>query len=255
MSMPSSRHVVAIIPARYASTRLPGKPLAEIAGKPMIQHVYERASRARTIDEVIVATDDERIANAVRAFGGRAEMTSPEIRSGSDRIGVVARGLPSAELVVNIQGDEPLIPPAMIDEAVQPLLHNPAIEVGTLVGRITTPEEYLDPNTVKVTLDRSGRCMYFSRSPIPFGRDISVENLLRDFPVYRHIGLYVYRTAFLLGFTAMEQTPLERAEKLEQLRVLEYGVAIHAVLTAHHSIAVDTPADLERVRTLAEVRS
>jgi len=255
MSMRSSQRVVAIIPARYASMRLPGKPLADIAGKPMIQHVYERAARARTIDDVIVATDDERIADAVRAFGGHAEMTSPDIRSGSDRIGVVARGLPSTELVVNIQGDEPLIPPAMIDEAVQPLLQNPAIDVGTLVGRITTPEELLDPNTVKVTLDRNGRCLYFSRSPIPFGRDIGVEALLQSCAVYRHIGLYVYRTPFLLRFAAMEQTPLERAEKLEQLRVLEHGFAIHAVLTTHHSIAVDTPADLERVRALAGTRT
>lgn len=251
MNPASAHRVVAIIPARFASTRLPGKPLADIAGKPMIQHVYERARQAHLIDDVIVATDDARIADAVRAFGGRAELTSTDIRSGSDRIAVVARMLPAAELVVNLQGDEPLIPPAMIDDAVRPLLENPALLVGTLAARITTPAELLDPNTVKVTLDRNGRCLYFSRSPIPFGRDMAPDALLRTCPVYRHIGLYVYRTTFLLHYTTLEQTSLERAEQLEQLRILEHGYPIHAVLTEYQSVAVDTPADLERVRTLA----
>lgn len=251
MSAPSTPRVVAIIPARYASTRLPGKPLADIAGKPMIQHVYERTRQAALVDDVIVATDDQRIADAVRAFGGRAELTSPDIRSGSDRIAVVARTLPATELIVNIQGDEPLIPSAMIDDAIRPLLHDLSIPVGTLVARITTPEEFLDPHTVKVVLDRNSRCLYFSRSPIPFGRDITIETLLQRCPIYRHIGVYIYRTPFLLRYTTLEQTPLEQAEHLEQLRVLEHGYFIHAVLTAYQSIAVDTPADLERVRALA----
>ncbi len=217
----------------------------------MIQHVYERTRRATLVDDVIVATDDDRIVKAVRAFGGQAELTSPDIRSGSDRIAVVARSLSSAELIVNIQGDEPLIPPEMIDEAVRPLLDNPKLDAGTLVTRISTREEYLDPHTVKVTLDRNSRCLYFSRSPIPFARDISIEALLQTCPLYRHIGLYVYRAAFLVRFAALEQTPLEKAEKLEQLRILEHGFSLHAVLTSHNnSIAVDTPADLERVRTL-----
>lgn len=255
MSSRTAHRVVAIIPARYASSRLPGKPLADIAGRPMIQHVYERARQAALVDDVIVATDDVRIADAVRAFGGRAELTSPDIRSGSDRIAAVARTLPATELIVNVQGDEPLIPPAMIDDAVRPLLENPALPVGTLAARITSAGELNDPNTVKVTLDRSGRCLYFSRSPIPFGRDMTPDALLRSCPVYRHIGLYVYRTTFLLHYTTLEQTPLERAEQLEQLRILEHGYSIHAVLTSHHSVAVDTPADLERVRTLAGTRS
>lgn len=255
MSPLPAQRVVAIIPARYASTRLPGKPLADIAGKPMIQHVYERTREAVLVNDVIVATDDVRIADAVRAFGGRAELTSPSIRSGSDRIAVVARSLPTTELIVNVQGDEPLIPPAMIDEAVRPLLENPALLVGTLAARITSRGELFDPNIVKVTLDRNGRCLYFSRSPIPFGRDMEPDELLRACAVYRHIGLYVYRTTFLLQYTTLEQTPLERAEQLEQLRILEHGYPIHAVLTEHRSVAVDTPADLERVRTLAGTRS
>jgi 3-deoxy-manno-octulosonate cytidylyltransferase (CMP-KDO synthetase) len=251
MSAPSTSRVVAIIPARYASTRLPGKPLVDIAGKPMIQHVYERTRQAALVDDVIVATDDPRIAEAVRAFGGRAEMTSPDIRSGSDRIAVVARTLPETELIVNIQGDEPLIPSAMIDDAIRPLLSDPSIPVGTLAARITTSEEFLDPHTVKVALDRNSRCLYFSRSPIPFGRDMTIDALLQRCPAYRHIGVYVYRTPFLLRYTTLEQTPLELAEQLEQLRVLEHGYFIHAVLTTYQSIGVDTPADLERVRALA----
>jgi len=251
MNTPSRHRVVAIIPARYASTRLPGKPLVDIAGKPMIQHVYERARRATLVDEVIVATDDARIVEAVRRFGGQVELTSPDCRSGSDRIAEVARTLPTTELIVNVQGDEPLIPPAMIDEAVRPILNDSTLLVGTLVARIATPEEFLDPHTVKVVLDRNGRCLYFSRSPVPFGRDMAIDTLLTTFPLYRHIGLYVYRTSFLLRYTSMEQMPLERAEQLEQLRVLEHGYAMHAEVTEHRSIAVDTPADLERVRALA----
>lgn len=240
--------VVAVIPARYASSRLPGKPLAPIAGKPMIQHVVERASQARLVDDVIVATDDGRILEAVRAFGGRAVMTPVECPSGSDRIALVARDLPSTEIIVNIQGDEPVIPPAMIDEAIAPLLADPSIPVGTLVTRCRTAEEFHDPNVVKVTLDRNGRCLYFSRSPIPFGRDRTPEDLLAHVPVYRHIGLYVYRREFLLRYAAMAPTALEQAEKLEQLRILENGFLIHAACTEHTSIAVDTPADLRRVQ-------
>ena len=243
----ASHRVVAVIPARYASSRLPGKPLAEINGKPMIQHVVERARQARLVNDVIVATDDQRIMDAVCAFGGTAVMTPVDCTSGSDRIALVARDLPTTEIIVNVQGDEPVIPPAMIDEAVAPLLNDPTLPMGTLVTRLRTPEEYRDPNTVKVVLDRKGRCLYFSRSPLPFGRDLAIPELLERYPVYRHIGMYVYRRAFLMDYAAMEQTALERAEKLEQLRILEHGYAIHAAITAHVSVAVDTPADLERV--------
>lgn len=249
MSTPS-HNVVAVIPARYASSRLPGKPLAEINGKPMIQHVVERVRQAKLVRDVIVATDDERIADAVRNFGGTAVMTPVDCQSGSDRIAIVARDLPSAEIIVNVQGDEPVIPPAMIDEAVEPLLNDPSLPVGTLVTRLRTTEEFLDPNTVKAVIDRNGRALYFSRSPIPFGRDCTAAELVDRFAVYRHIGMYVYRRAFLMQYAALAQTALEQAEKLEQLRILEYGYAIHAAVTTHTSIAVDTPADLERVRGL-----
>jgi 3-deoxy-manno-octulosonate cytidylyltransferase (CMP-KDO synthetase) len=254
MNAPVHR-VVAVIPARYASSRLPGKPLADIAGKPMIQHVVERARAARLVDDVIVATDDERISAAVRAFGGNVVMTPVDCRSGSDRIALVARDLPAAEIIVNIQGDEPVIPPAMIDEAIAPLVQDAGLQAGTLVARLKTVNELLDPNTVKVTLDRRGRCLYFSRSPIPFGRDITPAELVARYPVYRHIGVYVYRRDFLLRYAAMEQTALEQAEKLEQLRILEHGYSIHAALTTHESIAVDTTADLQRVRDLLDTHA
>jgi 3-deoxy-manno-octulosonate cytidylyltransferase (CMP-KDO synthetase) len=241
---------VAIIPARYGSERLPGKPLAEIAGTPMIVRVMEQASKATLVHDVVVATDDERIAAAVRARGGKAVMTPADIRSGSDRIAYVARSLTDAAIIVNIQGDEPLIPPAMIDQAVRPLVDDPSIEAGTLVKRIATVEELHNPNLPKVVLGTNGDCLYFSRSPIPFGRDISDAELVVAGPVYRHIGLYVFRREFLLRFASMEQTPLERAEKLEQLRILETGHRIHAEVTEFDSIAVDTQQDLERVRSL-----
>jgi 3-deoxy-manno-octulosonate cytidylyltransferase (CMP-KDO synthetase) len=239
---------VAVIPARYASQRFPGKPLALIGGKPMIVHVMERAARARLVDGVLVATDDERIAEAVRSHGGEAVMTPADIRSGSDRIALAAREMTGTEIIVNVQGDEPLIPPEMIDEAVRPLLGDPSIGAGTLVRRLRSAADLDNPNIPKVLLDRSGRCLYFSRAAVPYGRGMSREELLVSFPVYGHIGLYVFRREFLLEFTSMVQTPLELAEQLEQLRILEHGRTLHAVVTAHESIAVDTPADLERVR-------
>jgi 3-deoxy-manno-octulosonate cytidylyltransferase (CMP-KDO synthetase) len=250
VSNPAGKRTVAIIPARYASQRFPGKPLALIAGKPMIVHVMERAARARLVDGVLVATDDERIAAAVRSHGGEAVMTPADVRSGSDRIALAARPLTGTEIIVNVQGDEPLIPPAMIDDAIRPLLDNPSIEAGTLVRRLRSVAELDNPNLAKVLLDRSGRCLYFSRASVPYGRGIAPEELIATVPVYGHIGLYVFRREFLLAFAAMTQTPLEMAEQLEQLRILEHGHALHAVVTGHESMAVDTPADLERVRTL-----
>jgi 3-deoxy-manno-octulosonate cytidylyltransferase (CMP-KDO synthetase) len=193
MEIADPMETVAIIPARYASERLPGKPLAEIAGWPMIRHVVERTARARLVSRVLVATDDERIAAAVRAFGGEAAMTSADLKSGSDRIAVVARTLPGAEVIVNVQGDEPLIEPAMIDEAIAPLHADPAIEVGTLVRRITDQGDLENPGIPKVVLDRQGFALYFSRASIPFLRDVPPERRLEKGVFYKHIGLYVRR--------------------------------------------------------------
>ena len=251
MITPGTPRTVVIIPARFGSTRLPGKPLAEIAGKPMIQHVYERAQRAQLVHDVIVATDDLRIITAVEKFGGRAVITPPDAPSGSDRIAHVASRLPDAEIIVNVQGDEPFLPPAMIDEAIRPLHADPQVRVGTLARRIEDAVTLQDPAVVKVVLDSNGNALYFSRSPIPFGRDMTMTELLAGIPVYRHIGLYVYRREFLLHYTRLAQTPLEQAEKLEQLRILEHGYPIRVAVTTHHSIAVDTPSDLERARALA----
>ncbi len=251
MIAPGTPRTVVIIPARFGSTRLPGKPLAEIAGKPMIQHVYERALRAQLVHDVIVATDDLRIVAAVEKFGGHAVITPPDAPSGSDRIAHVASRLRDAEIIVNVQGDEPFLPPAMIDEAIRPLHADPHVRVGTLARRIEDVGTLQDPAVVKVVLDGNSNALYFSRSPIPFGRDITPAELLTRLPVYRHIGLYVYRREFLLHYTTLPQTPLEQTEKLEQLRILEHGYPIRVAVTTHHSIAVDTPADLERARALA----
>lgn len=241
-------HTVAIIPARYASERLPGKPLADIGGKPMIQHVYERTSLAKRVHRVIIATDDKRIASAVRAFGGEAVMTPPSLRSGSDRIAYAARSLKEAKIIVNVQGDEPLIVPDMIDQAITPLWEDNTLVAGTLVRRIGSEHELRNPSIPKVVLDRQGYCLYFSRSPIPFVRDHDQWTVAGDF--YKHIGLYVYRREFLLRFSTLPQTPLELLEKLEQLRILEHGYRIKAVETSFDTIPVDTPDDLEKVRKL-----
>ncbi len=241
---------VAIIPARYSSTRLPGKPLADIGGKTMIQHVYERAARAALVHEVWVATDDERIEAAVKKFGGRTVMTPTSLQSGTDRIAFVARSMTNADIVVNVQGDEPLIQPAMIDQAVRPLVDDPAIAVGTLVRRIEAVGDLTNPNIPKVVLDRAGDCLFFSRSAIPYGRDLPASEWLSHHPYYKHIGLYVYRRQFLLRYASMQQTPLELAEKLEQLRVLEHGFKIRGTVTTYDTVPVDTQADLDKVRTL-----
>lgn len=248
--MPGRPRTVAIIPARFASQRLPGKPLADICGRPMIQHVVERTRQASLVDDVVVATDDARIADAVQAFGGRAVMTPSDLPSGTDRIASVARTMPEAELIVNVQGDEPLIAPAMIDEAIAPLAADPKIMAGTLVRRIETPEELLSVSVVKAVLDRDGYCLYFSRSTIPFVRDVPLPDWLGRSVHYKHIGLYVFRKDFLLQYMELPATPLESLEKLEQLRILEHGYRIKAVVTTHNSISVDTPEDLEQVKKL-----
>ncbi len=238
--------VSAIIPARYASTRFPGKPLVDIAGKPMIQHVYERTARAASVGRTIVATDDERIRKVVDDFGGEVVMTRADHPSGTDRLAEVAAGLDS-ELVVNVQGDEPLINPAMIDQAVAPLLADSSIEMGTLKCLIDSEEEYRNPNVVKVVTDQANFALYFSRSPLPFLRD----QPWHDCRLFKHVGLYVYRREFLLKYPGLPETDLEKAEKLEQLRALEHGVGIYVAETEDVSIGVDTPEDVARV--LAEM--
>jgi 3-deoxy-manno-octulosonate cytidylyltransferase (CMP-KDO synthetase) len=270
--------VLGVIPARYASRRFEGKALADLLGKPMIQHVYERASRAETLDGLMVATDDQRIFEAVRGFNGEVVMTA-EHPTGTDRIAEVA-GRVDAEILVNVQGDEPLIEPAMIDEAVEPLLRNTSIDLGTLVHRIHSEAEYLNPNVVKVVVDRSGFAMYFSRSSIPHvksggwgepggepesqrtgkpeGRkarepESSIQHQASSiqYPLaYRHVGLYVYSQHVLLDFAQMPPAPLEMLEGLEQLRFLENGYRMKVVETRHESVGVDMPEDWEKVRSI-----
>jgi 3-deoxy-manno-octulosonate cytidylyltransferase (CMP-KDO synthetase) len=220
-------------------------------GKPMIQHVYERAAEAKLVSEVIVATDDERIAAVVRAFGGRVEMTLKSHETGTDRLAEVAARIDS-EIIVNVQGDEPMIEPAMIDEAIYPLTLDGSIVMGTLKTRIRTLHDFLSPNVVKVITDKDGNALYFSRSPLPNFRD--KWNDLKDeafasgrLLCHKHVGIYVYRREFLLLFAQLSPTYLEMAEKLEQLRALENGYRIKVVETKHESIGVDTPADLEKV--------
>ena len=245
---------VAIIPARFGSTRFEGKPLADILGKPMIQHVYEGVCQSRSIDEVIVATDDRRILEAVQQFGGRAVITSPEHFTGTDRVAEVARKLRS-EIVVNVQGDEPLIKGSIIDKAIRPLLRDDTLDMSTLMTRIEEVKDWLNPHIVKVVVDKKGFALYFSRSPIPFPRGLNVEKLLSGpsgqslLPkrVSKHIGVYVYRRKFLLGLSRMKPTPLEKLEKLEQLRALENGFRIKVVTVNYEPICVDTPEDLQKV--------
>ncbi|HXT32021.1 MAG TPA: 3-deoxy-manno-octulosonate cytidylyltransferase [Vicinamibacterales bacterium] len=243
---------IAIIPARYQSTRLPGKALADIAGRPMIEHVYRRASAARSVSRVIVATDDRRIVEAVEAFGGDVRLTSASHQSGTDRLAEVAASL-DCDLVVNVQGDEPVLAPETIDAAVAPFStlaeatvdKAATFEMTTLRRRITDPAELKNPNVTKVVVDREGFAMYFSRAPIPFTRPGQPEA-----PAWAHVGLYVYRRETLLRLAALPPTALERAEALEQLRALEHGIRIKAIETTHDTIGVDTPEDLARVRAL-----
>ena len=242
-----SVQVVCIIPSRYESTRFPGKPLADLCGKPMIQHVYERVLRAKSVTFAAVATDDERIFRAVQAFGGRAVMTSPRHRSGTDRIAEAVETLQLEEdaIVVNIQGDQPLFEPSQVDEVVGPLREDPSIPMSTLIYKIVRPEEINHPNAVKVVFDNRLFALYFSRATVPFVRD---RDKRADY--YKHHGIYAYRRAFLRAFTALPEGILERLEALEQLRALEHGHRIRVVVTPHDSVEVDTPAELERVRRL-----
>jgi 3-deoxy-manno-octulosonate cytidylyltransferase (CMP-KDO synthetase) len=242
-----SVQVVCIIPSRYESTRFPGKPLADLCGKPMIRHVYERVLRARSVTFAAVATDDERIFAAVQAFGGRAVMTSPRHRSGTDRIAeaVEALDLEDDAIVVNIQGDQPLFEPSQVDEVIGPLVEDPSVPMSTLIYRIIRTEEITHPNAVKVVFDSRFFALYFSRATVPFVRDRE-----KRANYYKHHGIYAYRRAFLRTFTALPEGTLERLESLEQLRALEHGHRIRVVVTPHDSVEVDTPDELERVRCL-----
>lgn len=244
-----------VIPARYASSRLPAKPLKDIAGKPMIQHVYERA-RESAATQVIIATDDERIEQAARAFGATVCMTSADHQSGTDRLQEVVSqlGLPDDAIVVNVQGDEPLIPPAVINQVAQNLAGDSSASVATLCEPIESVEDFCNPNIVKVVMDAHGRALYFSRAPIPYPRDAFAGEgraLPEDFVARRHIGIYAYRVGLLHRFVTWDQAPLERFESLEQLRVLWQGESIH-VAEACRPVpgGVDTELDLDRVRRL-----
>lgn len=238
--------ILAVIPARYASTRFPGKVLAEIEGKPLVWHVHERTRQARLVTETVVATDDTRVVEALRPYGIEAFPTRPDHPSGTDRVAEVAQASDAA-IVVNVQGDEPLIDPGTIDAAIRPLLDDPEVAMSTARRRITNPDLVGNPNVVKVVCDRRGRALYFSRSPIPFIRDAG-ERAAQATAYWQHIGLYVYRRDFLLQYARMATSPLENLEKLEQLRALENGRPIAVVETEYESIGVDTPEDLEHVR-------
>ena len=232
--------VLCIIPARYASTRLPGKPLRDIAGKPMIVRVYERAIRAQRVHEVVVATDDERIRAAVEEHGGNAVMTRADHATGTDRLAEVAAQRPDCDLIINVQGDEPLIDPAVIDALVAPFEHDTELMMATAKTEITDAAEMENPNNVKVVADRTGNALYFSRARIPYARNAGAK-------VYKHIGIYAYRRDFLLAYAKMAQTELECSESLEQLRALENGYRIRVVETDAVFIGVDTEEDLAAV--------
>lgn len=239
--------VLGVIPARLASTRLPEKPLAEICGKYLVQRTYESASKSKLIDDLIIAIDDEKVEQACKSFGAKTIMTPKDIKSGSDRLAYVANILTKADIIVNIQGDEPFIPGEMIDQGIEPLLFDNSIQVSTLAKRISNEEDYLNPSCVKVVFDNNNDALYFSRSPIPFYRDKKFNPEDPDFlPPYKHIGLYIYRREVLLKFSRLPEGALERLEKLEQLRLLENQIKIRVVETNLDSIAVDTPEDLQK---------
>jgi 3-deoxy-manno-octulosonate cytidylyltransferase (CMP-KDO synthetase) len=241
--------VLGVIPARYASTRLPGKPLLPLAGKPMIERVWERVRQATSLSGVIVATDDERICRAVKAFGGEAMLTRSDHRSGTERVAEVAVAHKDVDIFVNVQGDEPLIEPAAIDLAVEAMREDAEVVVATLAVPIHNPADIMDPNVVKTVLDFDGNGLYFSRAPIPWVRD-------RGGPVHarhlKHLGLYAYRRDALLEFPTFPQGDLERVEQLEQLRWLENGYRIRVVETEHDSIGVDVPEDVARVEQILD---
>ena len=246
------RRILGVIPARYASSRFPGKALATLGSKTMLEHVWDRVNMARYLTAAVIATDDQRIYDAARSFGASVKMTRSDHVSGTDRVAEAA-STDDADLIVNIQGDEPRIDPAAIDAAIAPLTHEPAIQMGTLKKKIEDPREIADPNVVKVVTDRFQNAIYFSRSTIPYLRGALTGGASSVH--YKHIGLYVYRRDFLLRYSDLQIGPLEEAERLEQLRALENGYKIRVVETEYESLGVDTPEDLARVSQLFEAIS
>ncbi len=248
-----------VIPARYASTRLPGKPLRKLLGKPMLQHVFE-ASCECAADQIVIATDDERIEAAGRLFGAEVCMTSAEHASGTDRLGEVVDklGWSDEEIVVNVQGDEPLMPPALIDQVARDLADNPAASIATIATPLVAAGEFFDPNVVKVVTDQAGFALYFSRAPIPWDRDL-LNNGVKALPIglvpLRHIGIYAYRVGYLRRYGEMRPSPLEQAEQLEQLRALWYGERIHVAKASHRpGPGVDTADDLMIAEQLLQAK-
>ena len=235
---------ICIIPARYASTRLPGKPLRLIAGVPMVCRVYERASQASRVSSTVVATDDRRIFDAVVEHGGRALMTRADHSTGTDRLAEAAQSFPDADLIVNVQGDEPLINPALIDRLISAFDSDERLSMATVAVELTERSEIDNPNNVKVVSDRAGYALYFSRSAIPFERNVGRAN------VYKHIGIYAYRRSFLHEYASMAPTPLEQTESLEQLRALENGHRIKVLISDDKFIGVDTEEDLQLVNQI-----
>jgi 3-deoxy-manno-octulosonate cytidylyltransferase (CMP-KDO synthetase) len=238
---------IIVIPARYASTRLPGKPLIDIGGKPLLQWVYEGACRSKLADGILIATDDERIKNIANNFGAEAIMTDANLQSGTDRVFAAIQG-GEADLIINLQGDEPFIEPSIIDQLFS-TMEKGGVETATLCCPITDENEYRDPNTVKVVLDSSGFALYFSRSPIPFLRSPNSE-LRTPNCLYKHIGIYAFTRSFLQQFVSMPKSRLEEAESLEQLRILENSYKIKVIITEYDGFGIDTPDDLERARKL-----
>lgn len=246
--MGSVKEVVVVIPARYASTRLPGKPLVPLAGKPMIQRVYERAKLATRANRVVVATDDERIVKAVEGFGGKARMTRSDHRTGTERVAEVAAH-EQGDIFVNVQGDEPLLDPVALDTAVESLMTEPAAAIGTVATPIKTPADIMDPNVVKTVLDFDGNALYFSRAPVPWVRDTASKIQVRHL---KHLGLYVFQREALLEYPTLPQGELERIEQLEQLRWLENGWKIRVAEVEHDAVSVDVPEDVARVEKLLQ---
>ena len=247
----SNVKVFAVIPARYASTRLPGKPLASIAGRSMIQHVVERVRKATHVARVVVATDDDRIKKAVEEFGGEAVLSRRDHRTGTDRVAEIAAHL-EAEIYVDIQGDEPLIDPGTIDAVVAEMLEDDSIQIATPCAAITLANDVMDPNIVKVVRDFEGNCLYFSRAPIPWVRDNKAEAAPHH---WKHVGLYAFRREALLEFPTLPPGELEAVEQLEQLRWLENGFRIRGVETDYDAISVDVPADIQRVEKILQERA
>jgi 3-deoxy-manno-octulosonate cytidylyltransferase (CMP-KDO synthetase) len=243
--------VVAIIPARYASSRFPGKPLIKLDGMTMIERTYKQAKKSRLVSEVIVATDDERIAEAVKAFGGMVEMTDSQHPTGTDRLAEVVKRHPEIDIIANVQGDEPLIEPAAIDAVIEPLLADPSIGMATLAAPLTQTAEIESPSVVKVVKALNNKALYFSRFPIPFYRQGSSNlSAYQGHKVLGHSGMYVYRRDILLKLATLLPSPLEIAESLEQLRALENGIDIFVVEDAYRPVAVDSPADVEKIEAL-----